>query len=299
LAGSWETDFQKALEQADWLRAIEILEQRNKSTDTPHGADKVKALRVIQRLIPSPDEAHSWAARLLRSESAAARSLGAMLAATFIESFYEQRPHEAEELMIRIADDVHWEVRESADNVLLPLLERNFDGAYALLQRWAGHPSENVRRAVVLTAKKAGKERRPEWGEPLLDLLKPLLGDRSVYVRKNLGPFAIGDGLLRYYPDLTIARLTRWAEEEDEQVRWNVSMAFSTAEAARHLDAALPILERLAADDRRFVWRAVASAMRNLGRRVPERVVSVLKEWLKDERRARPAETALGLIPGK
>lgn len=178
-------------------------------------------------------------------------------------------------------------------------MERNFDEAYALLQRWARHPSENVRRAVVLTAKKAGKERRPEWGEPLLDLLKPLLSDRSVYVRKNLGPFAIGDGLLRYYPGLTIARLTRWAEEEDEQVRWNVAMAFSTAGAARHLDAALPILERLAADDRRFVWRAVASAMRNLGRRVPERVVPVLKEWLKDERRARPAETALGLIPSK
>jgi 3-methyladenine DNA glycosylase AlkD len=107
------------------------------------------------------------------------------------------------------------------------------------------------------------------------------------------GPFAIGDGLLRYYPDLTLQRLSRWAEAQDQQVRWHVAMAFSAAEGAKHLDAALPILERLAEDDRRFVWRAVAGVMRNLGRRTPERIVPVLQEWLEDERRSRPAETAL------
>jgi 3-methyladenine DNA glycosylase AlkD len=114
-----------------------------------------------------------------------------------------------------------------------------------------------------------------------------------VYVRKNLGPFAIGDGLLRCYPDLTLEHLARWAGSDDARVRWNVAMAFSTAEGARHVDAALPILERLAEDDRRFVWRAVANAMRNLGKRAPERAIPVLEEWLADEQKTLPAETAL------
>jgi 3-methyladenine DNA glycosylase AlkC len=111
-----------------------------------------------------------------------------------------------------------------------------------------------------------------------------------------LGPFAIGDGLLRYYPELTIKRLINWAEAENEQVRWNVAMAFSAAEAAKHLEAALPILSHLATNNRRFVWRAVASAMRNLGRRAPESVMPVLQKWLKDEKRARPAEAALKFL---
>jgi HEAT repeat protein len=289
----WEAEFLKALEQTDLSRLIEILEQRNKSSGTPLGSDKVKALRAIQRRLSNPDEAYQWATKLLRSERAAARSLGAMMAPSFIEHLYGQHPRKAQELMVRIAEDAHWEVREEINAVVLPLLQARFDEVVALLGQWTKHPSENVRRAVVLTVKKAGKERRPDWGAPLLDLLEPLLSDRSVYVRKNLGPFAIGDGLLRYYPDLTLERLARWVEAQDEQVRWNVAMAFSAAEGGRHVDAALPILELLAEDDRRFVWRAVASAMRSLGRRAPERVVPVLKGWLEDERRSRPAATAL------
>jgi|GEM_PF-474877 len=290
---AWEEEFLMALEQSDLSRVIEVLEQRNKSSGTLSGNDKIKALRLIRQRFSSPDEALQWAINMLRTESAATRSLGAMLASTCIEPFYAQYPRQAQELIIRIADDAHWEVREDANAVLLPLLQMRFDEIIALLRQWTKHPSENVRRAVVLIVKKAGKERRPGWGEPLLELLEPLLSDRSEYVRKSLGPFAVGDGLLRYYPDLTLERLSRWIEVLDPQVRWNVAMAFSAAEGAKHLDAALPILERLAEDNRRFVWRAVASAMRNLGRQVPERVVPVLKEWLEDERFSRPAEVAL------
>jgi 3-methyladenine DNA glycosylase AlkC len=294
---TWETGFAEALERDDLPVAIAVLEGRNKATGTPGGDDKVKAMAAVQRLAASPQEACRWATRLLGSESDAARSVGAMLAETFIGPLYDRQPRQAEDLMLRVADDPHWEIRESADSLLRQVCKADFEAGYALLQRWATHPSENVRRAVVLTVKKLGKERQPAWGNPLLDLLEPLLGDRSTYVRKNLGPFAIGDGLLRYHPELAVQRLSQWAEAEDEQVRWNVAMAFSTAEGARHLDAALPILERLAADERRFVWRAVASAMRNLGRRAPERVRPVLRAWRQDERRTRPAETALQHLP--
>jgi 3-methyladenine DNA glycosylase AlkC len=204
---------------------------------------------------------------------------------------YTLQPLKAEEITLRIADDAHWEVREDVDNVMLEIVKFDFDEAYALLKKWTKHPSENVRRAVVMTAKKAGRERRLEWACPLLDLLEYLLNDRSVYVRKNLGPFAIGDGFLRYHPAITLQYLETWSKMEDGQVRWNVAMAFSSAEAAKHIEAALPILERLACDERRFVWRAVTSAMRNLGRRVPDRVLPVLERWLKDELRVRPAQT--------
>jgi len=104
---------------------------------------------------------------------------------------------------------------------------------------------------------------------------------------------------LRCYPELTLPRLEEWAGREDEQTRWNVAMAFSAAAAARHVERALSILERLAVDERRFVWRAVASAMRNLGRRDPTEVMPALQRWLADERLRRPAVVALRYLQGR
>ena len=57
------------------------------------------------------------------------------------------------------------------------------------------------------------------------------------------------------------------------------------------------MLERLAADERRFVWRAAASALHYPGRRQPEIVRPVVEGWLQDERRARTAQTALRYMP--
>jgi 3-methyladenine DNA glycosylase AlkD len=290
---AWEAAFSKALEEDDLPKAIGLLEQRSKSSGTPLGSDKWKALKIIQALTSGPDDLCRWTIRLMDYGSPTARDLGAMLTVEFIGPFYQQHPDKVQEFMIRIADDPHWEIRETAAHLFKAALINHFAQIYPLLQEWTKHSSENVRRAVAVGVKYVGKEGKPEWGEPLFDLLEPLFSDRSAYVRKNLGPFAIGDGFLRYYPELTIKRLIRYAAAEDAQVRWNVAMAFSTAEAARHVDEALPILERLASDDRRFVWYAVGKAMRNLGRRAPEKVMPVLEAWLEDEKRVRPAEAAL------
>jgi 3-methyladenine DNA glycosylase AlkD len=117
-------------------------------------------------------------------------------------------------------------------------------------------------------------------------------------VRKNLGSYAIGDGLLRCYPRLTLRYLEKWVESEDEQVRWNVAMSFASYGGNKQWERALEILTRLATDERRYVWRAVASALRYIGRRRPEQVRLILEEWLHDERLRRPAEVALKYIGG-
>jgi 3-methyladenine DNA glycosylase AlkC len=150
---------------------------------------------------------------------------------------------------------------------------------------------------VAIVARKAANERREEWAEFLLDLVEPLLADRQQYVRKNLGPYAIGDGLLRCHPRPTLARLYRWADDPREEVRWNVAMAFRSFGGTRNLQDALEILRQLAADERRFVWRAAASALHYLGKRHPKVVRPLVESWLQDEKRARAAEVALRYIP--
>jgi len=215
-----------------------------------------------------------------------------------MNSLFSYRPDDVVTFWLRLADHPDWERREDAAWMLSQLFLTDFDGIYKRCLEWVNHPSEKIRRAVAVGVKIAAKHRVPEWGVRFLDLIEPLLSDRKVYVRKNLGPFAIGDGLLRCYPQVTLNRIATWARGPDEQTRWNVAMVFSAAEGVKHIDAALPILAGLATDKRRFVWRAVSSAMRNLGRRRPEEVIPVLEAWLCDGRRRQVAEVALRYLRG-
>jgi 3-methyladenine DNA glycosylase AlkC len=290
---SWEQEFQQYLIQEKIDNAITFIEKFSSNAENFSLADKDRALHIIENHLANLDQAREWLDKLLANQNPIAREVGALLAARLIPALYPHNRQEVREILARIADDPNWEVRESVAHVYLQLLKVDENAAFSLLNEWVKHPSENIRRAAAITIKKIGKERRTEWGTPLLDLIEPLLCDRSRYVCKNLGPFAIGDGLLRYYPQLTLERLEHWSTWEDGQVLWNVAMVFSASEGAKHLDEAINILDRLARDERRYVWRSVASAMRNLGRRSPERIMPVLKRWLEDPMRSSPAQVAL------
>jgi 3-methyladenine DNA glycosylase AlkC len=251
-----------------------------------------RPLQLLDQEAADPEARLSWAVRL------SDEGLSTTLAVGLLVQVYADRPSGVAKRVVELAEDDNWERREDAAWLLSELLASHFEDVYEQCVQWVRHPSANVRRCVAVAVKRAAKGREPERGERFLDLLEPLLTDRDEYVRKNLGPFAIGDGLLRCYPALTLSRLESWSQRRNEETRWNVAMAFSTAEGAKHLDSALHLLTPIAADERRFVWRAVASAMRNLGRRHREAVRPVLEGWLKDERRRHVAEVALGYVDG-
>jgi 3-methyladenine DNA glycosylase AlkC len=289
----WEDPFTEALRRWDLDSAVEAL-YRGGGGGGPHrpsSKELGKAVALLREYASGPEQLWEWGLRL------ADYDLGTNLGCQLLTSFFPDRADDLAVIWLRLADHSDWEVREDAAWMVSEFLLADFEEAYAWCLQWVRDSSENVRRAVVVGVKVAAKARVPEWGHRLLDLIEPLLSDRSVYVRKNLGPFAIGDGLLRCYPELTLKRLARWARRSDEQTRWNVAMAFSAAEAAKHVDSAISILTYLAADERRFVWRGVASAMRNLGRRRPTETVPVLQSWLQDEARRQVAELALEHIP--
>jgi len=253
-----------------------------------------ETLRLVKKNL-SEEETFEWAKQLAPKRET--RSLACLMLT--LGNPYLRHKEEVKRLLLTLGNDERWETRESAAYAFADVLLKNFDKTYPQFQEWVGHDSENIRRAIALAAKYVARARKPEYGEPLLCLIQPLLSDKSLYVRKNLGPFAIGDGLLRAYPKLTMQHVEKWSQSKDEQVLWNVAMVFSSAEGSKHCDEALSILRRLAADERRYVWRAVASALRNLGRRKPDKVKSELRRWLLDEKRRKVAETALHYIEGR
>jgi HEAT repeat protein len=163
---------------------------------------------------------------------------------------------------IALASDDDWEVREWAAHIFGAALNRDFAAEYPAMLELAAHPHEGVRRAIALAVMDAARRDRPERAAPLLAIVERLLPDTSEYVRRNLGPFALGAALLRAYPDETHLALDRWVSSASELTRWNVAMACGSAAALRHSAATRALLDRLMTGDSRLVRSAARAALR-------------------------------------
>jgi HEAT repeat protein len=261
-----------AVTETDWLLRFE----RSLGAGDPLGASDAlrksgvngwvrkdhydRAVEVIDRIGPAPIVRLNWADRLI----AHPRRVDKELAALIVLPLAQGHSRELARMAYRLARDDDWGVRETAASLLGQLLIDAWAETLPHALEWVSGPDSRLRRAVVVAAKYAARTRRPEWAEPLLDLIEPALRDHEEYVRKSLGPFAIGDQFVRSYPDATLARLRTWMQDENENVRWNVAMAFSAASGARLAARAPDILEFLAADERPFVRGAVRAAQRRV-----------------------------------
>ena len=253
---------------------------------TARTADKRLAAKLIRaHFTDRPRDLSKWCRQLLDGADENAHEVGLLL----LPHVYALHPVYAQRQLLRHADSPNWEVREFAGSIGGDILDRHFDEFYPILKKWRRHASENVRRAVVIAAMEAAKPGRPGRGPRLLRLLEPLMADPARYVRVNLGPFAISLALLKSYPDETLKWLEAQSRKKDENVRWNVAMVWSASGGRKHALQGARLLHRLAADERRFVWRAVASAAVKLGRARPDVVKPLAREWRADPKRKHAA----------
>ena len=86
------------------------------------------------------------------------------------------------------------------------------------------------------------------------------MGEEAEYIRKNLGPFAIGDCLLSRFPEKVLTACKKWIKSENANVRWNVAMIFTAASARNYVVEGKAILKALENDSDPMVVRAVKKA---------------------------------------
>ena len=261
----WERAFEKALAAGDPVGASDVL-RRTGTRGWVKKTEYSRAAAIVRAQSASAFVRRDWSVRLLQHP----RRVDKELAAVILRPLIMTHRADVERAVHRLARDDDWEVRESAASLLGDALERDFAAYLHSAQAWVTTGDARLRRAVVVAAKYAARSRHPERAEVLLDLIEPALAEHDEYVRRNLGPFAIGDQLIRSYPDATFARLERWARDPDENVRWNVASAFTSASGARVAERAFGMLAFLSADARPFVTRAVGAAVRNILKRRPE-----------------------------
>jgi len=256
--------------------------------DGAHTEDHRYAARGIVKAGSSTAEALAAAESLAERPEAGARHVACQI----VPEVYPHSKKRALAILRCLVNDEDWTVRDAAAEVCGRLLRTDFTPVLNRLRSWLEEDSLNVRHATAIAAGRAALPEHPEWGEPLLKLLEGLLEDRDKAVRRPLAA-TIGGSLLSAYPMITFEYIVKWSTSSDPQVLWNVAMALSTPTAAGIVKKALIVLRKLSLDERRYVWRAVASAMWKLGRRRPEIVRPELARWLEDERRVEVAREAL------
>jgi len=204
------------------------------------------------------------------------------VACAVLDTFWKDHRKEVEKLTLNLARDEEHEVRLYAASTMARIVRSNFRSYFRYMRLWSRHADPSVRRQVIIATVAVADSDRPEWARPLLDLLEPHMSDRDPYIRRNLGPFALGQGMLRVYPEETLERCEQWLPSDDEIVRWNIGMAFATPVIPVDRVRTLSILKVLASDTRRFVWGAAAAALQNLAKAEPMEVLPVLKRWQED-----------------
>lgn len=263
----WEESFRKALLQGATEACIEILQSlATKHGCTPEQAVKMQAIRIIKQVYRHDAELlYTRTLSLAKTEDAACQEISLILLA----EQYAICPEEIQSVVRQIADSPHWEVREWAASACGIILSNHFREFILKLQSWAESTSANIRRCAAVAVKYMAKEKRGDAFQPMLQVIDSLMHDTDPYVTKNLGGFAIGEGLLKYYPKPMIAWLERWAQQEDEQVRCHVAAVFTSSTAAKLYGQIRHIFEMLKADKRFRVQQAVQKAETNLRKRVP------------------------------
>ena len=259
VADEWLQRFERSLQAGDPLGASDTLRKSGLNGWVRKDQYDI-AVKVVDAIGPAARVRLDWAERLMAHPRRVDKELAALLVWPLARTHFR----ELTRMGYRLARDGDWAVRETAATLLGQVLTEAWVDTIPQLREWVSGPDARLRRAVVVAAKYAARTRTPEWAEPLLDLIEPALHDHEEYVRKSLGPFAIGDQFVRSYPDATLTRLRKWMQDPDENVRWNVAMALSAASGARLGQKAPDILEFLATDERPFVRGAVRAAQRRI-----------------------------------
>jgi HEAT repeat protein len=91
--------------------------------------------------------------------------------------------------------------------------------------------------------------------------------DSSQYVKKNLGPFILGSYYGNNMPGIVLGFLDKMIKVKDQNVRWNIAMAFNNSFGNHHSNEAVKYLKILANDSNPVVQRAVKSTLNHLRKR--------------------------------
>nr|WP_243239371.1 HEAT repeat domain-containing protein [Sulfobacillus harzensis] len=220
-----------------------------------HGRPGLKAAKKSQLALELLADAAYWAPQLKNSAEPGARQVASLLFGSLWEN-----SDAVEASVLELAEDPDWEVREWAVEAFIRFYRARPTVANARFASWAEGGSVSVKRAIAVAVRGLALDRAASL-QHLLSWADRLADEEDAYVRKNLGPYAIGDGLLPMYPAPTLDYLEQWSQRPHWAARWNAAMALSARRSRPYLHRARPWIASLANDDEARVRRAAVKVL--------------------------------------
>lgn len=259
------------IKKADFKKIIAILDSiSTKHSGTAKMKDKRYVIAEIVRHITEGNhknpgrEFYKAGLNILKLKSDNAKEVGIHI----LWRGYKHDTSAVTKWLYKITDDQNWEVREYAAGALGGTLKEN-PAFYSTLKKWTKDSSENIRRGVVLAAAVLRDRNDPAKLKKAFALFEPLMYDSSGYVKKNLGPFILGSYFGNGATEAAMDFLKRMLKVKNENVRWNIAMAFNNSFGNNHPQLAKEFLAVLAKDTSPVVQRAVRSTVNHLLKRHP------------------------------
>ena len=225
-------------------------------SETHHGRPGLSAAKKCRLARGLQPDAERWIPLLARSPVAGAREVAARL----IAPLWHNRA-DFDSLVLALASDDDWEVREWA---AAPFVDRYAASPGESLPQyvaWADSAPDGVKRAIAVAVKSLAQ--RPDLEvDPLWTILDHVAVCEAEYVRKNLGPFVVGDGLLPRYPEESLVHLKAWSHLGHWAARWNAAAAFTAKKSRKYREQGLYLLHGLADDSDARVRRVAQKALK-------------------------------------
>jgi len=142
--------------------------------------------------------------------------------------------NEFEKAIYKLGDDKSWEAREAAAGLTKELLPIDFDYFLNVLKKMVKDKNPNIRRLAVVGSMQSKLSEKQATKVAQL-IYRPLLNDENVYLRKNLGPFAVSQ-FLWLYPRAALAFFDNEMKTLKPRPVWNILNAFQTARLRANKD---------------------------------------------------------------
>lgn len=179
-------------------------------------------------------------------------------------------------ILLNLSRDVQdWEI---CDNLgcwgIGPIIVANPGKVLPGLKIWTKDKYKWTRRAAIASMY-TFIQSHPNMTDEVVGIIEPLMKDEDKDVQKGVS-WIIRE-ISQKDPQRTLQFMKEWLKEEAMNTRWII------ANGSRKFGLeVIPLLKELAKDERKFVRRAAASALKDIGRSKNE-LIPILEGWNNDE----------------
>ena len=179
-------------------------------------------------------------------------------------------------LILKYAASPNWAVRETVGSFFSSFLYDDFKYYFKLCRKMVKSKNVNLRRATIIAGMNSDLT-LSQMKKVVDEIYEVLLNDKELYIRKNLGPFALAH-FFRRFPEMAERKINKWGKSSDGWTAWNTITIFSQSAGKRNPDIALKYIKIIGQKNNKEAISGCSSVIYNVAKYHPKKVKKFIKD---------------------